>query len=148
MITAHGDIHTAIAAMRHGAYDYYEKSSDPEELYAILDRAFEKHSLLQERQQAEAERDHVRNFLNTVIENVPATLVVRDARNHRYALVNRAGEEFFGLARTNIIGKTVHDLFPKEEADAIMARDNEVLQSGRQLMVKVIRCKLLTMESG
>jgi diguanylate cyclase (GGDEF)-like protein/PAS domain S-box-containing protein len=136
MITAHADIHTAIAAMRHGAYDYYEKSSDPEDLYAILNRGFEKHELLQERRQAEDERDHIQNFLNTVIENVPATLVVRDAQDHRYALINRAGEKFFGLSREEIIGKTAHDLFPKEVADSIIARDNDVLQSGQQLFIE------------
>src|SRR5205814_9322112 len=42
MITAHADIETAVSAMSRGAYDYYEKSSDPGELYAILNRAFER----------------------------------------------------------------------------------------------------------
>ena len=34
---------------------------------------------------------------NTVIENVPATIIVKDARTLRYVLINRAGEELFGI---------------------------------------------------
>src|SRR2546425_2029116 len=55
MITAHADTQTAIAALRQGAYDFYEKTSDPTQLYAILDRCFEKHALVHARQSAAQE---------------------------------------------------------------------------------------------
>ena len=45
MMTAHADTQTAIAAMRQGAYDYFDKSSEPAELLAVLDRCFEKSRL-------------------------------------------------------------------------------------------------------
>jgi diguanylate cyclase (GGDEF)-like protein/PAS domain S-box-containing protein len=94
------------------------------------------HEDISERRKAEKELDRTRTFLNTIVENVPATLVVRDASDHRYVLVNRAGEEFFGLPRDEMIGKSPHDLFPEAEADAILARDEEVLRSGRPLVVE------------
>jgi diguanylate cyclase (GGDEF)-like protein/PAS domain S-box-containing protein len=94
------------------------------------------HEDITERRTAEKERDRTKNFLNTVIENVPATLVVKDAREHRFVLVNKAGEEFFGVAREQMIGKTDYDFFDKKQADAIVARDNEVLESGNQLIVE------------
>ena len=48
---------------------------------------------------AEMERDRSQAFANTVIENVPATIVVKDAHDLRYVLINRAGEQFFGMPR-------------------------------------------------
>src|SRR5205807_9693057 len=53
------------------------------------------HEDITERRRAEKELDRTKTFLNTVIENVPATLVVKDARDHRYVLVNRAAEELW-----------------------------------------------------
>jgi diguanylate cyclase (GGDEF)-like protein/PAS domain S-box-containing protein len=94
------------------------------------------HEDISERRNAEKELDRTRIFLNTVIENVPATLVVKDARECRYVLVNRAGEEFFGMSRDEMIGKKASDIFPAAEAEAIVARDNEVLRSGEPLFIE------------
>jgi len=52
MMTAHADTQTAIAAMRQGAYDYFDKSSEPAELLAVLDRCFEKSRLQEENRAA------------------------------------------------------------------------------------------------
>ena len=93
------------------------------------------HEDITERRRAEKERDRIKTFLNTVIENVPATLIVKDARDHRYVLINRAAEELWGVSRDEVIGKSAYDLFPKDEADVIAARDTEVLQSGQQLLI-------------
>jgi diguanylate cyclase (GGDEF)-like protein/PAS domain S-box-containing protein len=93
------------------------------------------HEDITERRQAEKERDRIKAFLDTVIENVPVTLVVKDARDHRIVLVNRAAEDLWGLPRTEMIGKNAHELFSKEAADLIEARDAEVLQSGRHLFI-------------
>jgi PAS domain S-box-containing protein len=94
------------------------------------------HDDISERRLAEEERDRTRTFLDTVIENVPATLVVKDAREHRYVLVNRHGERFFGMSRDKMIGRNAYDFFPQAEADVITARDNEALQSGQELFIE------------
>ncbi|HKA73752.1 MAG TPA: EAL domain-containing protein [Xanthobacteraceae bacterium] len=78
------------------------------------------------------------DMLQTVVENVPATLVVRDADDDRYLLVNRAGETLYGIAREDMIGKTPHQLFPPDEADAIIARDREVFESGQPLITDAL----------
>jgi signal transduction histidine kinase len=49
IMTAHVDSKTAIEALRHGAYDYIDKSCHPGELYAVLERCFDKIQLRQER---------------------------------------------------------------------------------------------------
>ncbi len=94
------------------------------------------HEDITERRNSERNLERTQTFLNTIIENVPATLVVKDAREHRYVLINRAGEELFGLAREEMIGKNAYDLFAKEQADLIIARDTEALQSGGQLVIE------------
>lgn len=80
-----------------------------------------------ERKRANEELRRTREFLDTIIENVPAMLFVKEASDHRYILMNRAGEELLGIPRQELIGKTDHDVFPKVDADASFMRDQEVL---------------------
>ena len=58
-----------------------------------------------ERKQQEDELRRTRTFLDTIIENMPAMLTVKDAAELRYVLVNRAAEQFFGLRSEDMIGK-------------------------------------------
>jgi diguanylate cyclase (GGDEF)-like protein/PAS domain S-box-containing protein len=87
---------------------------------------------ISERQRSEQELDRAREFLHTIVDNVPAALVVKTAQDHRYTLVNRAFEEFFGMSREDMIGKTAKDIFPTKEADAIFGRDEQALLAGGQ----------------
>jgi diguanylate cyclase (GGDEF)-like protein/PAS domain S-box-containing protein len=68
-------------------------------------------------------------FLEAVIEHIPAVVFVKDARDFRFILLNCAGEEFLGVKREAIIGRTDHDVFPRDEADRFVARDRVVLKS-------------------
>jgi diguanylate cyclase (GGDEF)-like protein/PAS domain S-box-containing protein len=89
-----------------------------------------------ERKRAEDEIRRTREFLNTVVENVPALLTVKEPREQRYVLINRQAEEFFGVSREQLIGKTAHEVFPEEMADLMAARDREVLRSGVPMLVE------------
>jgi diguanylate cyclase (GGDEF)-like protein/PAS domain S-box-containing protein len=75
-------------------------------------------------------------FLDAVIENVPAMLVVKEAQENRFVLINRAGEELLGVLRGDLIGKNDHDFFPKDQADAFAAADRAVLQSEAKQIIK------------
>jgi len=77
-----------------------------------------------------------RVFLDSIVENIPVMLFVKDARDRRFVLLNRAGEETLGVSRDTIIGKNDYDLFPKEEADLFFARDSAVLQSGELQIIE------------
>ncbi|HVC52943.1 MAG TPA: ATP-binding protein [Stellaceae bacterium] len=52
VMTAELDTQTAIAALRRGAYDYFDKSCDPGTLLAVLDRCFDLKKLQSEREAA------------------------------------------------------------------------------------------------
>jgi diguanylate cyclase (GGDEF)-like protein/PAS domain S-box-containing protein len=93
------------------------------------------HEDVTERRRAENELDRTRRFLDSVIENVPTTIVVKETLEGRYVLVNRAAEQMWGLSRKDIIGRTSHEIFPKRDADMIVEHDDEVLRSGEQLLV-------------
>lgn len=53
MMTAHIDTQSAIKALRYGAYDYCDKASEPNEIFAVLERCFEKRQLQEERRAAD-----------------------------------------------------------------------------------------------
>ena len=83
------------------------------------------------RQQAEEKLQDTTIFLDTVIENLPGMLCIKDAADSQFILFNRTGEELLGYDRNEYLGKTDYDFFPKDQADAFVARDREVMNSGK-----------------
>jgi PAS domain-containing protein len=69
------------------------------------------HEDITERRLAERELERTRGFLDMVIESVPVTITVKQLPEMRYALVNRAGEKYFGLEREHMLGKTPKEVF-------------------------------------
>jgi diguanylate cyclase (GGDEF)-like protein/PAS domain S-box-containing protein len=86
---------------------------------------------LTDRNRAEDEIRRTRTFLDTIINNVPSNIVVKELPSFRYLLVNRAGERYFDLPREKMIGLTAGEIFPKETADLILANDLVLLESGQ-----------------
>jgi len=56
LMTTSIDSQTAIAALRRGAYDYFDKTWDPNALFAVLDRCFDRVALMRNRAAYEALR--------------------------------------------------------------------------------------------
>jgi len=69
-----------------------------------------------------------RENLQAVLDNTTAVIYVKDAEG-RYVLVNRRFEELFHTTKDRIIGKTDHDFFPRESAEAFRMGELEVLRS-------------------
>lgn len=76
---------------------------------------------------------NVERFLDSIVENIPDMIFVKDAHELRFVRVNRAEEEMVGLPRQELIGKNDGDLFPKEEAEFFNKNDRIVLNSGQLL---------------
>jgi len=74
-----------------------------------------------------------RDLLNSVIENIPNMIFVKDARDLRFVQFNKAGENLLGYSRKDLIGKNDFDLFPKDEADAFTRNDRTVLAGGEAI---------------
>ncbi len=80
-----------------------------------------------ERKQAEDELKNRESFLETIIDNIPNMLFVKDAQELRFVRFNKAGEDLLGYSRNDMIGKSDHDFFPKDEADSFTNKDKDVL---------------------
>src|SRR5580704_10700980 len=74
-----------------------------------------------------------RLLLDSIVENIPDMIFVKDAEDLRFVLFNRAGEELLGHPRSDLIGKNDFDFFPVDEAEYFTKNDREVLRSKRLL---------------
>jgi PAS domain S-box-containing protein len=68
-------------------------------------------------------------FLDTIVENIPSMIFVKEAASLRFARINKAEETLLGIPREALLGKSDHELFPAEQADFFTAKDREVLAS-------------------
>ena len=92
------------------------------------------HEDITERKRAERERDRTRTFLDTIINNVPQNIIVKELPSLRYLLINKAGEKHIGLPREQMIGKTAAEVFSKGTAALIEQHDREFLKSGNEMV--------------
>jgi len=70
------------------------------------------------------------NFLETVIENIPHMIFVKDAKDLRFIRFNRSGERLLGYDRKEMIGKNDHDIFSKNDADFFTRTDRDAIKQG------------------
>jgi len=61
-------------------------------------------------------------FLNNVLNTIPDPIYVKDEQ-HRWVTLNDAFCQYIGRSRSELIGKSYHDFFPKEQADTLRAKD-------------------------
>ena len=74
--------------------------------------------------------DRDARFFNSIIENLPDMVFVKEAEELRFVLLNRAGERLLGMSRSAFIGKSDYDFFPAEQADFFTDKDRQVLHGG------------------
>ncbi|HNV86258.1 MAG TPA: PAS domain S-box protein [Candidatus Omnitrophota bacterium] len=72
-------------------------------------------------------------FLDSIVENIPNMIFVKDAKDLRFVRFNRAGEELLGHSREELLGKNDYDFFEKKEADFFTGKDRQVLSEGKLL---------------
>jgi diguanylate cyclase (GGDEF)-like protein/PAS domain S-box-containing protein len=68
-------------------------------------------------------------FLESVIDNIPVCVAVKNIADGRYVLANRAFEQFSRLSRDVMVGSTAEELFTPESAKAVTRADREAIQS-------------------
>jgi diguanylate cyclase (GGDEF)-like protein/PAS domain S-box-containing protein len=86
--------------------------------------------------QANAAAEQARTFMTAVVEAIPSMVFVKRADDHRYVLLNRAGEKMLGHAREEMIGRTDAEVYPQHLAEVYLARDREVIQSGEVRVIE------------
>ncbi|HSV34533.1 MAG TPA: response regulator [Ramlibacter sp.] len=84
----------------------------------------------EELEKRSAEVASTNRFLDSLIENIPNMVFIKDVPDLRFIHLNRAGEVLLGRPRSEVLGKTDHELFPREEADHFETEDRQVLARG------------------
>ena len=118
---------TAVAAMKAGAHDYIMKDNLVR-LVPAVERELREAQERRQRRKAEERLRESEKLLRAIINNSPATIFLKDIEG-RFLLVNRRVEDIFQLPRQQLIGKSAHDLYPPETADALRRHDRKVLES-------------------
>jgi PAS domain S-box-containing protein len=70
-------------------------------------------------------------FLDSVIDNIPNMIFVKDAKDLRFIRINAAGEDLIGVSREEMIGKNDFDFFPADQAQLFTDGDRETLRNRR-----------------
>jgi diguanylate cyclase (GGDEF)-like protein/PAS domain S-box-containing protein len=70
-----------------------------------------------------------KQFLESVLDNVPVCVAAKSIDDGRYIFANRAFERFSRFSRDNIIGKRADEIFRPETAASIAAADRSALDS-------------------
>lgn len=68
-------------------------------------------------------------LLATIFDHMPVAVILQDAVEDRFVLWNDAAERLYGPSAANVLGKTAHEVMPKDLADALVARDRAVIAS-------------------
>jgi len=85
---------------------------------------------------AKADVERAQTFMTAIVEAMPSMVFVKRADDHRYVLLNRAGEKTLGFSREEVVGKTDSDFHGAELGSLYVERDREVLESGEVRVIE------------
>ena len=90
-----------------------------------------------DRRRAEIALHLNRNRLASILDHTTAVIFIKD-HELRYETVNKQFEQLFRTARTDVVGKTDFEIFPRETAERLRANDLHVLRTGESLTVEEV----------
>jgi DNA-binding NtrC family response regulator len=114
VLTGHGTVETAVAAMRNGAYDFLTKPVDLDHLSLLVKRALKNRELILRHRQLEEELEHQKQFKTIVGTSAPMRQVFdtisRVAPSRASILIT--GESGVGK---ELVADAIHDLSPRKD---------------------------------
>ncbi|HMO03716.1 MAG TPA: PAS domain S-box protein [Kiritimatiellia bacterium] len=111
----------------HGAGEIGQLST------AFATMANELQRTYRELQQTADEASRVGAFLDSIVENLPHLVVVKDATDLRILRVNKAGESILGHPRDAILHRHDEDLFSAETAAHLTELDRQALRANETI---------------
>ena len=78
---------------------------------------------------AEAEKQTCQ-LLDDILDSIPLAVHLKSVIGFRMLVWNKAAEALYGISREDAMGRTVHELWPKEIADRMHAADLELISTG------------------
>jgi PAS domain S-box-containing protein len=70
-----------------------------------------------------------RQFLEASMESAPDFVYIKN-KDFKYVFVNESFCKFHGKSKDQILGGTIYDVYPKEQADFFTQQDREVFETG------------------
>ncbi|WP_062400329.1 PAS domain-containing protein [Methanogenium cariaci] len=102
-----------------------------------------------------------KSFLFSIVQNIPAKVMVTNAADRSVVFVNRSFEEMFGISSDDMAGKQCGEIFTPALCRMLLCGDKETLQSGEEVNVpetvavvppgvgeRIIRVKKIPILSG
>lgn len=86
---------------------------------------------INDQKKAEEALKDSRDYLEKIINSIADPIFVKD-RQHRWVLLNNAHTQMFGIPKEEMLGKSDHDYFPKEQADVFWEKDELVFEGGKE----------------
>ena len=74
-------------------------------------------------------------FFDSIFDNIPNLIYLKDATDLRYVRVNKALAELLGFKKEDLIGKNDYDFFPKEQADVFISKERDLLTKGEPVEI-------------
>ena len=81
-----------------------------------------------EQRRGERKLEETKTFLDSIVDNIPVAVLVKDAKTRKFVLANKAYAAIVGSQPANLPGKTVFDFFPPEEAARMERFDLESVE--------------------
>jgi PAS domain S-box-containing protein len=121
VMTAYVATETAIEALRRGAYDYLIKPFEPGELFATLDRCFERIDLAAAHQAAEAARHRSDERLRALFENSLDLIAVVDPRTATLKFISPSVGRLLGYVPDSVAERDLFHFVHPEDRERIVA---------------------------
>ena len=67
------------------------------------------------------------DLIETLLQHMPVSIFVKDARSWQYVVWNPVSEEVYGIAHEQALGRTDFELFPREFAQGLRSTDEQAL---------------------
>ena len=137
LVTADERAETLEAALEAGAHDYVIKPIERRR-FAVRLAIAEQRSLANatSRYSREALRESEHRF-EAFMTNSPALAFIKDAHG-RFLYVNRRYLEVFGITESEVIGRTVHEIFDEAIAIPLLANDVDVIEHGPREIIEAV----------
>ena len=91
---------------------------------------------VKKRKQARRELEESRELLRALADNLPAFISLKDP-DGRFRFVNQVFEDWVRVKNEDITGKSVHDIYSKEQADTFAEQDRMAIE-GRKVISREI----------
>jgi PAS domain S-box-containing protein len=142
-------------SIRNREYTFHTTTGDPRTvLYSgeIIELNGEDYLLgilndISDRKQLELELWRSQKFLDSIIDNIPLAVAVKDVNNDfRNVIWNKASEEMFGITKRAIFWRRVEEFYSPKQANFFLEGDLEAIE--RASTIEIPEATLDTVEQG